>query len=590
MVFERLMKFGCLVCLIAILSSVGVLRAEIADFEDLVLTPESYWNGSDGSGGFTTGGAHFSNDYDADWGSWDGFSYSNSTDTTTEGAAAQYNAITGTGQGGSANYAIGYVGWTLPPVVTLSAPGVVDGLYVTNCSYTYYALLNGSAFSKKFGGAAGDEPDWFMLTVTGKDAGGTVTGTVDFYLADYRSDDSAQDYIVDTWQYVNLGSLGVVENLEFTMSSSDTGDWGMNTPGYFAIDTIVGQVTADHSPPYTEAGINGFVDPGNNYQHANPQDPNAILNPIFKGWATEVVSYNPAPGLAGQWSDPSMALGPVTGSNIDVVSLGDLDSAQISQGLAPGEITLGFAEPIRQSKGYDFVVFENGFISNINTAAGSLAGQMFAELSYVEVSSNGVDFARFPAVSLTPDPVGRYGTIEIGNVHNLAGKHPNAGGACIGTPFDLKDVTDDPAVVSGLVDVNDIKYVRLVDIPGSGDFRDQAVMHIDPGTWPIWDLYTNDHPIYDAWDAAPGAPNPSGGFDLEAIGVLNEQQYEADVDLNGIVDVIDFELFLSALDSHFGRPEWISRCDVAEHEDLVIDVSDIAVFIDQWDQTEQWHN
>jgi hypothetical protein len=132
--------------------------------------------------------------------------------------------------------------------------------------------------------------------------------------------------------------------------------------------------------------------------------------------------------------------------------------------------------------------------------------------------------------------------------------------------------------------------VRLVDVPGSGDFQDQAVMHIDPGTWPVWDLYTNDHPIYDAWDAAPGAPNPSGGFDLEAIGVLNEQQYEADVDLNGIVDVIDFELFLSALDSHFGRPEWIGRCDVAEPEDLVIDISDISVFIDQWGQTEQWRN
>jgi len=590
MIFERFMKFERLVCLITILTAAGVARAQIADFEDLVLGPESHWNGSDGSGGFTSGGAHFSNNYDADWDSWDGFAYSNATDTTTEELDAQYNAITGSGQGGSANYAIGYVGWTSPPTVTLTSPGVVDGLYTTNCSYAYYAMLNGSPFSKKFGGPTGEDQDWFMLTVTGKDADGAVTGTVDFYLADYRSDDNGQDYIINTWQHVDLSSLGVVESLEFTLSSSDVGDWGMNTPAYFAIDTVVIGSAAAFSPPYTEAGINGYVDPDNRYQHANPQDPNAILNPVFSGWATDVVSYHPAPGLAGQWSDPTMALGPVTGSNMDIVSLGDLDSEQITQGMAPGEITLGFAEPIREGKGYDFVVFENGFVSNIDTAAGSLAGQMFAELAYVEVSSNGIDFVRFPAVSLTPEGVGRYGTIEIGNVHNLAGKHPNAGGTCIGTPFDMEDLRDDPDVISGLVDLNNINFVRIVDVPGSGDFQDEAVMHVAPGTWPDWDLYADNHPIYDAWDTTPGAVNPSGGFDLEAIGVLREQQYEADVDLNGVVDVLDFELFLSALDSHFGQPEWISRCDVAEPEDLFINLSDIAVFIDQWGLTEQWYN
>ncbi len=35
----------------------------LSDFEDLSLDPESYWNGSDGSGSFTTGPARFHNDY-----------------------------------------------------------------------------------------------------------------------------------------------------------------------------------------------------------------------------------------------------------------------------------------------------------------------------------------------------------------------------------------------------------------------------------------------------------------------------------------------------------------------------------------------
>jgi len=586
MVFEKLMRFGNLICLITILAA-GVAHADIADFEDLALIGDSYWNGVDGSGGFASGSAYFSNSYNADWGSWDGFAYSNSTDRATEGMAAQYNAITGAGQGGSVNYAIGYVGWALPPTVTLSSPGVVDGLYVTNCNYPYHTMQDGDLFSKKFGGPAGGDPDFFLLTITGKDAGGAVTGAVDFYLADYRSADDIADYIVDTWQYVDLTSLGVIESLEFTLSSSDVGDWGMNTPAYFAIDALVGRAVDDGMGPYTEAGISGYVDPNNGWGHADPQDPNAVINPIFRGWATEVVSYEPAPGLAGQWTDPSTALGPATGSNIDIVSLGHLNQQQISQGAAPGQITLSFAEPIRQGAGYDFVVFENGFVSNINTEAGSLAGQMFAELAFVEVSSNGVDFVRFPSVSLTPEPVGRYGTIEISNVYNLAGKHPNAGGICTGTPFDLKEIAGDPDVVSALVDINDIRYLRIVDVPGSGDFYDDAVLHIDAGTWPVWDFYADNHPIYDAWDAST-APDPSGGFDLEAVGVLREQVHAADIDLNGVVDVVDFELLISALDNRFGESGWVARCDLVKPKDLIVDVLDFDVFVDQWHKTEQW--
>jgi Domain of unknown function (DUF4465) len=583
MALERLNTLTYWACLIAVSAVAGVAHAQIATFDDLVLAPRSFWNGSDGSGGFTSGGAHFSNTYNADWGSWDGFSYSNITDTTTQGVAGQYNAIAGAGQGGSTNYAVGYVGWAAPPTVTLDAARAVGGLYVTNTSYAYYSMLNGDAFAKKFGGQTGSDPDWFVLTITGKNADGVVTGEVNFYLADYRSADSANDYIVDRWEYVDLTSLGRVKSLEFTLSSSDVGDWGMNTPASFAIDTLVEPSASAHAGPYTEAGVNGYIDPNNHGRGADPQDPNAVLNPIFRGWATAVVSYKPAPGVDPQWADPNKALGPVTGDKLDIVSLGDLSQEQISQGVPPGQITLSFDEPIRQANGYDFVVFENGFVSDANSANGSVAGQMFTELGYVEVSSNGIDFVRFPAVSLTPAPTGAYGTLEISNVYNLAGKHPNAGGVCTGTPFDLQDIAGDPNVVSGLVDINDIRYVRIIDIPGSGDFYDDASTQIDPSSGPAWDHYSHNHPIYDAWPTFG-----SGGFDLEAVGVLNEQKYSADIDLNGVVDVQDFELFLSALNSHFGEANWIARCDLAEPKDDVIDLSDLAVLIDQWQKTEDW--
>jgi len=239
MASKRILKMKNFVCALAVFGMTSAANGYTATFEDLPLAAESYWNGSDGSGGFSSGGAHFNNNYDTRWGSWDGFSYSNITDTTAEGMAGQFNAITGAGQGGSANYAVGYVGWAGPPTITLDAAGIVDGLYVTNNNSAYYSMLKGDLFAKKFGGVTGDDGDWFVLTITGKDAGGAVTDVVEFYLADYRFADDGEDYIVDAWEYVDLSALGVAKSLEFGLSSSDVGAWGMNTPAYFAIDTLV---------------------------------------------------------------------------------------------------------------------------------------------------------------------------------------------------------------------------------------------------------------------------------------------------------------------------------------------------------------
>ena len=578
------MRFGNLVCLIAVLTMVSFANAGRVTFEDLTLPSESYWNGSDESGGFDSDGAHFINNYNAAWGTWDGFSYSNVTDTGTGGVAGQYNSIAGGGQGSSANYAVSYVGWAGPPIVTLDAAGVLAGLYVTNDNWGYYSMLDGDAFAKKFGGDAGEEADWFLLTITGKDSGGDVTGTVEFYLADFRFEDSSQDYIVDTWQFVDLASLGTVKSLEFSLSSSDVGAWGMNTPAYFALDTIVRESEVASIGPYTETGVNGYI--GDDRRHAAATDDDAAINPIFRGWATSVVSYEPAPGVDLQWTDPNKALGAATGGNVfGIVSLGDLEEHQIDARVSPGQITLSFGEPIRDGNGYDFAVFENGLVSLKDTAAGSIAGQMFAELGYVEVSSNGKDFVRFLSVSLTPELVGPYGTIEISHVYNLVGKHPNADGLCTGTPFDLREIAGDRDVVSGVVDVNNINYVRIVDIPGSGDFGDEGMTQVDPASWPYWDNYVKNHPIYDAW-----VTFGSGGVDLEAIGVLEEQEYSADINLDGVVDIFDFALLVSAWQSHFGQANWIARCDLAQPEDHAIDAFDFAVLAAQWLEVEKWRN
>jgi len=236
------------VVLLSICSSAQALIE--VDFEDLTLPDsESSWSGnypSDGTGGtgemtaFVSSGVSFGNFSDGDWYFWEGFAYSNMSDTTTAGYGNQYSAYPGTGyNAGDDIYAVGYVGFSTIPTVTFNAETSVIGGYFTNTTYAGLAMRDGDDPAKQFGGVAGDDPDWFILTITGRDASGFVTDAVDFELADYRFADNGQDYIVDSWEYVDLSSLGSVMSMEMTLSSSDVGDWGMNTPSYFAMDNLV---------------------------------------------------------------------------------------------------------------------------------------------------------------------------------------------------------------------------------------------------------------------------------------------------------------------------------------------------------------
>ncbi|MHC4665645.1 MAG: DUF4465 domain-containing protein [Planctomycetota bacterium] len=246
MASRRLMILG-LVLTLSATSAQGVINV---DFEDLSLEgSEASWSGTypvDGTGGsgevttFTSRGVAFNNFSDGDWYFWEGFAYSNMSDTTTPGYGNQFSAFTGTGyNAGDDIYVAGFAGYSTIPTVTFAEPTVVAGGYFTNTTYTALAMLNGEGPAKKFGGVTGDDDDWFVLTITGRDAAGEATESVPFYLGDYRFADNGLDYVVDAWEYVELSSLGVVKSLEFSLTSSDVGEWGMNTPAYFAMDNLV---------------------------------------------------------------------------------------------------------------------------------------------------------------------------------------------------------------------------------------------------------------------------------------------------------------------------------------------------------------
>ena len=236
-------------CVLAatLFTSSATIAQTFSEFENLTLAPNSYWIGAtsnptvSASSTFTSGNAIFPNTYNGSFGGyWEsGWAYSNMKDSTTAGYMNQYSARTGVGYNGSTNYAIAQGGF-INIVLRLNATAVgkqLDGVYVTNSTFAAISMRDGDQIGKKFGGTTGNDPDWFKLKIT-KYLGGTLQAndTVVFYLADFRFANNTQDYIVKSWQYVNLKPLGNVDSLLFELTSSDVGSFGMNTPNYFCLD------------------------------------------------------------------------------------------------------------------------------------------------------------------------------------------------------------------------------------------------------------------------------------------------------------------------------------------------------------------
>ncbi len=314
----------------------------------------------------------------------------------------------------------------------------------------------------------------------------------------------------------------------------------------FVSDTHAGPYSAGLDDPGNseDAPVPGFLGPHGSGKarleifggdgNGDPmfEHPDNFVNPLFFAWADAVEDYQASDFVALSFADPEVALGPVTGDNFHVVSLGD--SAVGSS--TPGTITVRLSKPILNLTGADFVVFENGHIAQSNFGGAGIGG-IFGELAHVWVSDDGANFVRFSAVSLTAARVDRYGLLNPTRIKNLAGKHANALGDSWGTPFDLAEVN-----------LTEITHVRLVDIPGDGRVVDGS-----------------GRLIYDPWQTFG-----SGGFDLDAVGgistLMNYAQWPALGKIapafRGMNDDPDGDGLDNLLEYAFARVPWLT--DAAE--------------------------
>ncbi len=229
---------------LVLLLSTAANSQTIAIFDDLTLpNSDTFYINYSASGtdvGFTDGLAHFPCYYDTAFGGYwgSGFAYSNKHDSVTSGYTNQYSAKTAIGYAGSAKYVVAYGVQNNIKLLGVAVGKSVDGFYITNNTYAYNSMKNGDAFAKKFGGISGNDPDWFKIVIRAYSGGTLKPDSVEFYLADYRFVNNDSDYIVRTWDWVNLLPLGHTDSLQLSLSSTDTSSSGMNTPAYFCLDNF----------------------------------------------------------------------------------------------------------------------------------------------------------------------------------------------------------------------------------------------------------------------------------------------------------------------------------------------------------------
>lgn len=209
---------------------------------------------------------------------------------------------------------------------------------------------------------------------------------------------------------------------------------------------------------------------------------------IFRSWANKAEVRRGRTDIAqadsplADWGEIDFACGKPQGTS-HVVSLGD-----------GGSITLSFEKPIADGEGPDFAIFENGFRPD------SAEHGAFLELAFVEVSSDGSHFVRFPGISEIPSDTQRssFDKIDARYIRNFAGKYT----AGYGTPFDLNELRKHPEL--GDINLQSITHVRVTDVCGC--------------ILPEFARFDSKGNIVN--DPYPTAFS-SGGFDFNALGVIN---------------------------------------------------------------------
>jgi len=229
--------------MVVLLSSSLKAQLTSVNFENFQLSIDTFDDGKyNTTGYFESGNATFYTKYDTSFGGFwsQGFAISSMRDSITEGYMNMFSSISANGNN-SQTYAVGQYTSTvkIPSKVGTGLNAVkLKSVYFNNSTYAYHSIQKGDFVAKKFGGVSGNDSDWFKVSVIGFYKGESNKDTLDFYLADFRFENNSEDYIIRDWTKFDLTALDTCDSIQFVLSSSDNGQWGMNTPAYFCLDNL----------------------------------------------------------------------------------------------------------------------------------------------------------------------------------------------------------------------------------------------------------------------------------------------------------------------------------------------------------------
>ena len=184
------------------------------------------------------------------WGGsyWDGFTISCETENANHDGnylSYQFSSVPGGGVEDGEPFLVGYWGWydgddeARSNHIIFNDGNTYDikGVYVTNSTWPYYGCQEGDGFARAFD----QEGDSFKLIAHGVHSDATES-TAEIELIGYHN---GQFSAIDTWEWWDLTALGNCEKVYFTMTSTDSGQYGINTAKYFCLSkfTIATQVT-----------------------------------------------------------------------------------------------------------------------------------------------------------------------------------------------------------------------------------------------------------------------------------------------------------------------------------------------------------
>lgn len=112
-------------------------------------------------------------------------------------------------------------------------------VWINNTTYGFLTMKNGDAYAS----ALNEENEgWFkvqFIAFSSDDVNGSPIGYTEAYLANFKKG-QADDYmgIIDEWIKVDLSMLPETSILVINFVGSDTGEYGLNTPAYCALDNF----------------------------------------------------------------------------------------------------------------------------------------------------------------------------------------------------------------------------------------------------------------------------------------------------------------------------------------------------------------